>query len=157
MGQITATRNLVATKVVRLAGQWTWLFESSNNQTQWRTYVTKIDPASIYQTINWEENWLILTFNENNIFKANILSIKTYETKYVDIYGAVGCNCAYLNSLFVKFLCVMIWTSYRTRFETGSYNLNSSQRHTCAPSSLTHYGLVTPYGDIDLGKHWPRY
>ena len=32
-------------------------------------------------------------------------------------------------------------------------NFIAISSHQC---KLTHYGLVTPYGDRDLGQHWPR-
>ena len=31
-----------------------------------------------------------------------------------------------------------------------------NHRISLVPMKLTHCGLVTPYGDIDLGRHWLR-
>ena len=56
MGQITATRNLVATKVVRHAGQWQrWHFDNSNFSVStlfWITYFERKD-KSLY--------WIVVT------------------------------------------------------------------------------------------------
>ena len=30
------------------------------------------------------------------------------------------------------------------------------QQHLPGTNELTHWGLVTPYGDSDLGQHWLR-
>ena len=31
-----------------------------------------------------------------------------------------------------------------------------TSQNICVMFCLTHCGLVMPYGDIDLGQHWPR-
>ena len=40
--------------------------------------------------------------------------------------------------------------------DIGLFTLEYSSFSNKIINILTHYGLVTPYGDIDLGQHWLR-
>ena len=44
------------------------------------------------------------------------------------------------------------WTSRWDQIVVISWGIHITKRER----SLTHCGLATPYGDIDLGHHWPR-
>ena len=44
------------------------------------------------------------------------------------------------------------WNKWQTHGSGGDYNLHINPRL----DELTHCGLMTPYGDIDLGQHWLR-
>ena len=77
MGQITATRNLVATKVVRLAGQWETVIHSrglweekpcqhSYHMGSWNWWSICLCKNTLYQFVNEEKmHWsFLLTFQE---------------------------------------------------------------------------------------------
>ena len=60
-------------------------------------------------------------------------------------------KCMLLNLVFISYFLVAIW---HLGFQWHNTWTNPSQHPTHIVINLTHWGLVTPYGDRDLGQHW---
>ena len=56
----------------------------------------------------------------------------------------------YLNVIFYECICFYLTVSESDIIKLFNQSINQSIH------VLTHCGLVTPYGDIDLGQHWLR-
>ena len=74
-----------------------------------------------------------------------------------------GTTSDYKFGIMIILSCHVTWHHHPTYTYTYTYTYMPRNMHTAVgwfdtcqfhPYSLTHCGLVTPYGDRDLGQHW---
>ena len=126
--------------------------------TQWK----KIPGVLLFVAIDIVQNMCsTIRFSTISSFQVFIyLGMFYYLGQRVISYGTSGCHCdnlwchrwlwghpSHTSSLFYFIQLMHIPTKFSTGMEIQYHD-----RH----STLTHWGLVMPFGDIDLGQHWLR-
>ena len=107
-----------------------------------KTVVEHIPPSChIYLSVNWvsigSDNGLLPVKHQAFTWtNADSLSTGTLGTHFSEIWTQIQ------NFPFTKMRLKMLFAKWWS-FCSGRYE-------------LTHWGLVTPFGDIDLGQHWLR-
>ena len=79
MGQITTTRNLVATKVVRLAGQW-WIWASAKSSWDVKTWMSNYVSHETMDAISWSEPQIHFLGRKLLHFDLNSTQVCSYES-----------------------------------------------------------------------------
>ena len=86
-------------------------------------------------------------------------SARTVLTEKLDIDGLVQerrLSCINLSICFLSSFIGIHWFHDTLMDWLSSKMTIEMPQNLAALRVLTHYGLMTPYGDIDLGQHWLR-
>ena len=122
--------------------------------------IYRVQDTNIVPHIPSHETWLMSAYGLHSVTRPQWVKVFITEQSYRLCIGFVMKLLYTICTPFLwyqkKLICISVPPLRGPTLQSHAVHLIHKEQYTVQGISLTHCGLVMPYGDIGLGRHWLR-